>query len=59
MILNKQHKVVSNLDIFARVGKAAGHDEVTAFKIQNGQLIVNEEASNFKGTLTVEFAKVL
>lgn len=58
MVLNKKHNVVSNLDIFAKVGKAAAHDEITKFKIQDGQLLVHEESSNFRGTLTVEFAKV-
>lgn len=58
MVLNKKHNIISDLDIFARVGRAAAHDEVTKFKISNGQLIVQEETSNFKGTLSVEFAKV-
>ena len=58
MVLNKQHTIIPNLDIFARVGKAAAHDEVTRFKILNGQLLVQEESSPFKGTLSVEFSKV-
>ena len=41
------------------MGKAAAHDEVTHFTIEEGELLVNGESSVFKGTLTVEFAKVL
>lgn len=58
VVLNKRHKVVSDLDIFARVGKAAAYDEVTRFQILNGELIVQEDTSSFKGTLSVEFSKV-
>jgi hypothetical protein len=58
IVLNKRHKVVSNLDIFAKVGKAIAHDEVTRFTIENGQLLVGDQVSDFDGTLTVEFSKV-
>lgn len=57
VVLNKKHVVVSNLDIFARVGGAAAHDEVTRFKINDGQLEVQGETSDFSGTLSVEFSK--
>ena len=58
IVLNKRHKVVSNLDIFAKVGKAIAHDEITRFTIENGQLLVGDQVSDFDGTLTVEFSKV-
>ena len=58
IVLNKRHKVVSNLDIYAKVGKAIAHDEVTRFTIENGQLLVGDQVSDFEGTLTVEFSKV-
>lgn len=58
IVLNKRHRVVSNLDIFAKVGKAIAHDEVTRFTIENGQLLVGDQVSDFDGTLTVEFSKV-
>ena len=58
IVLNKRHRVVSNLDIFAKVGKAIAHDEVTRFTIDNGQLLVGDQVSDFDGTLTVEFSKV-
>jgi hypothetical protein len=58
VILNKQHTILPDLDIFARVGKAAAYDEVTLLKVSKGQLMVGGEASDFKGTLSVEFSKV-
>jgi len=58
IVLNRQHVVVPRLDIFAKVGKAAAHDEVIPFSIGNGQLRVTGESSDFDGTLSVEFAKV-
>lgn len=58
MVVNSHHTVISHLDIFARVGRGVAHDEIIPFKIKNGQLIINEESSDFDGTLVVEFAKV-
>ena len=58
LVLNMEHVVVSDLDIFARAGGAAAHDEVTRFRIEDGQLEVKGESSNFEGTLSVEFSKV-
>ena len=59
VVLNRQHMVLPRLDIFAKVGKAAAHDEVVPFSIDSGQLHVMGESSDFDGTLSVEFAKVL
>ena len=59
MVLNHHHTVVPNLDIFAKVGKAAAHDELIPFTIENGQLLVGEDSSDFDGTLNIEFSKVL
>ena len=50
--------MVPNLDIFAKVGKAAAHDELIPFTVENGQLLVGEDASDFDGTLNIEFSKV-
>ena len=58
VVLNHQHTVLPNLDIFARVGKAAAHDELVPFSVEKGQLMVGEESSDFDGTLNIEFAKV-
>ncbi len=58
MVLNQQHTVVSDLDIFSRVGKAVAHDEVVPFSVEGGQLTVGEESSDFDDTLNIEFSKV-
>ena len=58
MVLNKKHVIISSLDIFSRVGKAAAYDEVTSFTVDSGSLTVQGETSSFRGTLSVEFAKV-
>lgn len=58
VLLNHQHSIISDLDIFARVGRAAAYDEVAKFNIRNGQLIVQGESSIFKGTLSIDFSKV-
>ena len=52
------HVAVPFLDIFAKVGKAAAHDEIIPFSVHNGQLHILAESSKFDGTLRVEFAKV-
>ena len=58
VVLNRQHLVVPNLDIFAKVGGAAAHDEIVTFSVEKGQLLVGGETSDFGGVLSVEFAKV-
>ena len=57
-MLNRQHTILENLDIFAKVGRAIAHEEIIPFKVEDGQLIVNDESSNFDGTLVIEFVKV-
>ena len=52
------HVAVPSMDIFAKVGKAAAHDEIIPFSVHNRQLHVLGESSDFDGTLSVEFAKV-
>lgn len=58
VVLNSQHTVVDHLDIFAKVGRAVAHDEIIPFKVEDGQLMLNNEVSSFDGTLVVEFVKV-
>lgn len=58
VMFNSQHTVVENLDIFAKVGRAVAHDEIIPFTVEDGQLIVNNERSDFDGTLVIEFVKV-
>jgi len=49
--------VVTELDIFAKVGRAIAHDEVIPFSIRGGKLRIHDEASDFDGKLTVQFVK--
>lgn len=40
VVLNGDHTIVSDLDIFDRVGRGAAHDEYVAFKIVKGKKII-------------------
>ncbi|KAG8183605.1 hypothetical protein JTE90_025156 [Oedothorax gibbosus] len=55
--LNAVHSVVSDLDIFAKVGKGVAHDEYVPFTVQGNKLIVNDEESEHDGKIRVEFIK--
>ncbi|GFQ70527.1 malectin-A [Trichonephila clavata] len=55
--LNGVHTVVSDLDIFAKVGKGVAHDEHIPFIVKGNKLIVNEEESEHDGKIRVEFIK--
>ncbi|KFM75936.1 Malectin, partial [Stegodyphus mimosarum] len=55
--LNGVHTVVSDLDIFAKVGKGVAHDEHIPFTVKGNKLIVNEEESEHDGKIRVEFIK--
>lgn len=59
IVLNGDHTVVADLDIFERVGRGVAHDEYVEFKVRNGKLIYNEEESDILGgKIRVEFIKV-
>ncbi len=58
VILNSQHYVSRDLDIFDRVGRGVAYDEVVPFSVRDGSLGVFGETSEFDGTLVIEFAKV-
>ena len=59
VVLNGEHTVVSELDIFAKVGKGAAHDEVIPFTIRGGKLRINGETSQIDGNkISIEFIKV-
>lgn len=58
IILNGQHTVVDNLDIFGKVGRGVAHDEVVPFSIRRKVLTVNGDSSEFDGKLSVEFSKL-
>lgn len=57
--LNDQHAVVSDLDIFDRVGRGVAHDEYIPFTIEEGILTVNEKSSPLSrdGKLSINFVK--
>lgn len=58
VVLNSNHVVASNLDIFSRVGRGVAHDEVIPFTVNDGVFEVFGETSDFDGTLVVEFRRV-
>lgn len=59
VVLNGDHTVVTDLDIFERVGRGIAHDEYIPFKVQGGKLIYNDEESDIlAGKIRVEFIKV-
>ncbi|XP_065175680.1 malectin-like [Sycon ciliatum] len=49
--------VVSELDIFDRVGKGVAHDDYVSFSVKSGQLNVNGNIMPFDGKLVVSFVK--
>ncbi len=53
-----KHHIIADMDIFAKVGRAAAYDEVVQFAVKDETLYVGTETSKFDGTLTIEFAKV-
>ncbi|XP_014220122.1 malectin-A-like [Trichogramma pretiosum] len=58
IVLNGDHTVVTELDIFERVGRGIAHDVYVPIKVQNGKLIYNEEESDILGgKIRVEFIK--
>ncbi|XP_050408607.2 malectin-B [Patella vulgata] len=57
VILNGEHTIVNELDIYAKVGRGVAHDEIIPFSIKNGKLRVNGETSQIDGKISVEFLK--
>lgn len=52
--------MVTDLDIFERVGRGVAHDEYVPFRVQGGKLIYNDEESDIlAGKIRVEFIKVI
>ena len=58
VVINDQHVVITNLDIYEKVGRGSAHDELIPFTITKSKLKVKGEVSTFHGTLTVDFVKV-
>lgn len=58
IVLNGDHTVISDLDIFQQVGKGVAHDEYVYFTISRGRLFYKEDESEIRGgRIRVEFIK--
>ncbi|XP_017780478.1 PREDICTED: malectin-A [Nicrophorus vespilloides] len=58
VVLNGDHTIVTDLDIYERVGRGIAHDEYVPFVISKGKLIFNGEESEIRGgKIRVEFIK--
>ncbi|XP_035916438.1 malectin-A [Anopheles stephensi] len=57
-VLLDRHTIVSELDIYALVGKGTAHDELIFFSVSRGRLYVKEKNSEIRGgKLKLEFLK--
>ncbi|KAF6206556.1 hypothetical protein GE061_017790 [Apolygus lucorum] len=58
VVLNGDHTIVADLDIYDRVGRGVAHDEYIPFTVINGRLYYNQEESDIRGgKIRVEFIK--
>jgi hypothetical protein len=58
VVLNADHQILSDLDIFGSVGKGTAHDEYIYFSISRNRLYYKEEESEIRGgKVRVEFIK--
>lgn len=58
VVLNAEHTVISDLDIYQQVGKGVAHDEYVYYTISRGKLFYKEEESEIRGgKVRVEFIK--
>lgn len=58
VVLNGDHTIIADLDIYDQVGRGVAYDEHVSFKVVNGRLIYNEEESDIRGgKIRVEFIK--
>lgn len=58
VVLNDDHIVISDLDIFGQVGRGTAHDEYISFSVSHGKLMYKEEESEIRGRhVKVEFIK--
>ncbi|XP_071946303.1 malectin-A-like [Antedon mediterranea] len=55
--MNGQHNIVTDLDIYNKVGRGTAHDEIIPFSVSKGKLTVKGEASTIGSSLSVEFVK--
>lgn len=58
VVLNGDHTIVSDLDIFEKVGRGMAYDEYVPYKIVKGRLVYGSEESDIRGgKIRVEFIK--
>lgn len=58
VVLNRQHEIVSNLDIFAQVGRGTAHDEYVFFTVSRGKLHYKDQVSEIRNNvIRLEFIK--
>lgn len=58
VVLNSEHTILTDLDIFATVGKGNAHDEYIKFSISDGKLFWKDEESEvFDGKIRLDFMK--
>lgn len=58
IVLNGDHTIVSDLDIYAQVGKGTAHDEYIYFSVSRNRLYFKDETSEIRGgKVRVEFIK--
>lgn len=58
IVLNGDHQIVSDLDIYGQVGKGTAHDEYIYFSVSRNRLYYKEEESEIRGgKVRVEFIK--
>ena len=58
VILNDEHSLLEQFDIFAKVGRSTAHDEYIPFQIKNGRLVVKSRSSSYSGILKVTFRRL-
>ncbi|CAF1608980.1 unnamed protein product [Adineta ricciae] len=58
VLLDDEHSIIDELDIFSKVGRLTAHDEYIPFQIKNGRLVVKGRSSSYSGKLRVTFQRL-
>ncbi|CAF1094137.1 unnamed protein product [Rotaria sp. Silwood1] len=58
IILNDEHSIIDELDIFEKVGRATAHDEYIPFQIKNNRLVINGRSTSYSGKLKITFQRI-
>ena len=59
VLLNGDHIIVDQLDIYSQVGRGVAHNEIIPFTVKGKRLRVSEQSSVIESSkIRVEFAKV-